>query len=202
MSREHPCTIEFWRGRLPHWEVVDGVYFITIHIAGAIPGAAAARIQAIRRNSTKQQCSSWQRIPWIKIHDEMERWGELKSSVGALTNPQIAEFIMHSIEFRKINGIWTVHEFVIRPTHIHFVIGEISEGIQKSLESFKMRIGRFALRLLGSKTRRFWQREWFDHWIRSPEEFKGICNYIRQNPTRARLVTNWQDWPYGSWSHK
>jgi hypothetical protein len=32
-----PETIDFWVGRLPHWEVVDGRYFVTIHLAGAIP---------------------------------------------------------------------------------------------------------------------------------------------------------------------
>jgi len=27
-----PKTIAFWNGRLPHWEVEDGRYFVTIHL--------------------------------------------------------------------------------------------------------------------------------------------------------------------------
>src|SRR5437588_608980 len=29
----NPETISFWHGRLPHWEVVGGRYFVTIHLA-------------------------------------------------------------------------------------------------------------------------------------------------------------------------
>ncbi len=40
----NPETIDFWVGRLPHWEVVDGRYFVTIHLSGAIPEAGHHRI--------------------------------------------------------------------------------------------------------------------------------------------------------------
>ena len=39
-----PETISFWRKQLPHWEVVDGLYFVTIHVCGAI-GAALCNVK-------------------------------------------------------------------------------------------------------------------------------------------------------------
>ena len=40
MSRK-PETIAFWRGRLPHWEVAEGRYFVTIHLAGAMDASGS-----------------------------------------------------------------------------------------------------------------------------------------------------------------
>jgi hypothetical protein len=48
MTRK-PRTISFWHGRLPHWEVEDGRYFITLHLAGAIPHAGRLRLQQISK---------------------------------------------------------------------------------------------------------------------------------------------------------
>ena len=42
-----PETIDFWGGDLPHWEVVDGRYFVTIHLRGAIPQAGFRRIREL-----------------------------------------------------------------------------------------------------------------------------------------------------------
>ena len=41
-----PETVAFWRDRLPHWEVADGRYFVTLHLAGAIPAEGQERIHA------------------------------------------------------------------------------------------------------------------------------------------------------------
>ena len=41
-----------------------------------------------------------------------------------------------------------------------------------------------------------WQRDFFDHRIRSWESAQEKATYIRMNPVRAGLVTNPKDWPY------
>ncbi len=41
-----PKTIRFWRGRLPHWEVEAGRYFLTVRLKGAIPIEGQERIRA------------------------------------------------------------------------------------------------------------------------------------------------------------
>jgi hypothetical protein len=65
--------------------------------------------------------------------------------------------------------------------------------------SFKQRTGRCALAWLVNPPTRFWQREWFDHWSRSPQEDERIITYIRRNPMKAGLVKHYTDWPFGSW---
>jgi hypothetical protein len=41
-----------------------------------------------------------------------------------------------------------------------------------------------------------WQRGFFDHILRSEESYRQKWNYVRDNPVRAGLVANANDWPY------
>jgi REP element-mobilizing transposase RayT len=41
-----------------------------------------------------------------------------------------------------------------------------------------------------------WQREFFDHVLRSEESHAEKWNYVRDNPVRAGLVTSSDHWPY------
>jgi REP element-mobilizing transposase RayT len=41
-----------------------------------------------------------------------------------------------------------------------------------------------------------WQPGFFDHLIRNDESYGEKWNYVRENPVRAGLVTNADDWPY------
>jgi len=41
-----------------------------------------------------------------------------------------------------------------------------------------------------------WQREFFDHVLRSCESYAEKWNYVRDNPVRDGLVSSADDWPY------
>jgi putative transposase len=41
-----------------------------------------------------------------------------------------------------------------------------------------------------------WQREFFDHVLRSNESYAEKWNYVRENPVRAGLVKSADDWSY------
>jgi REP element-mobilizing transposase RayT len=68
----------------------------------------------------------------------------------------------------------------------------IYEGhsLSKVLHAWKSFSATKANRLL-RRSGEFWQREYYDHLIRSEEEFYRIVNYIADNPNRAGL-RNWQ----------
>ena len=71
-----PETIDFWYGNLPHWEVSDGRYFVTIHLAGAIPPEGrdrihkmAAEAERLSRDDTEGRLNVHRRV-----FAEMEAW--------------------------------------------------------------------------------------------------------------------------------
>jgi len=41
-----------------------------------------------------------------------------------------------------------------------------------------------------------WQREFFDHLIRSNESYDQKWQYVVENPIRAGLATKASDWPW------
>jgi REP-associated tyrosine transposase len=41
-----------------------------------------------------------------------------------------------------------------------------------------------------------WQPGFFDHILRSGESYAEKWNYVRENPVRAGVVKNADDWPY------
>ena len=41
-----------------------------------------------------------------------------------------------------------------------------------------------------------WQKQFFDHLLRSDESYDGEWTYVRENPVRAGLVAKHEDWPY------
>ena len=71
-----PRTTAFWVGRLPHWEVEDGRYFVTIHLAGAIP--AQGRLRLMRLSKQARAIEDKPPPAWLSlqraIFREMERW--------------------------------------------------------------------------------------------------------------------------------
>jgi hypothetical protein len=197
-----PETIAFWRGRLPHWEVVDGRYFVTIHLAGAIPQQGQDRIHALLAEYDKlSQHDSVGRLQLQRrIYAEMESWLDRAEYVTHLRQPDVAKMIVESIHFRH-GRTWNMLEYVVMPSHLHLFFEMLDFGLKRALEQFKRWTGHQAAKLLGCDGERFWQDEWFDHWSRSDEEDEKIVTYMRQNPEKAKLVQEYHAWPYGSWNN-
>jgi putative transposase len=202
-----PETISFWQGRLPHWEVVDGRYFVTIHLSGAIPAAGKQRIREISQELQKLQelQELWRSNDEARlrvqrqIFGEMERWLDKAQCNTYLQNPRMAEMMVEAIHHRSQAGIWHMFEYVVMPNHAHLFFELRSGSLKEVLEGFKEWTGRQAGKVLDLRGKRFWQKEWFDHWSRSDEEDERIVEYIRQNPVKAALVAEYRQWPYGSW---
>jgi REP element-mobilizing transposase RayT len=51
-------------------------------------------------------------------------------------------------------------------------------------------------RTTSTATAPIWQREFFDHLLRSEESYDQKWNYVRENPVRARLTQRAYEWPW------
>jgi REP element-mobilizing transposase RayT len=197
-----PKTIAFWVGRLPHWEVEDGKYFVTIHVAGAIPKMGRERLKCLSEEASKAHNESPSKYLALQraIFREMEKWLDRAQWNPKLKSPLLANMLIESIEHRCRRNIWQIDEYVIMPTHLH-LFGRFAEGeLKKTLEDFKRWTGRQAAAITGVEPQRFWQREWFDHWSRSEEKDDKIISYIRNNPVKAGLAPTPSKWPFSSLS--
>jgi putative transposase len=139
----------------------------------------------------------------------MERWLDQAITNPLLTQPDVANVLADAIGHRQQAGDWNVFEFVIMPTHVHLFCEIGHRGLKNVMEDFKRWTAHRAMPLIDNlapiksrKEPRLWQREWFDHWSRSDEEDDRIVRYIRRNPEAAKLVSHWEQWRFGSWSHR
>ena len=102
-------------------------------------------------------------------------------------------FREHAIQQESI-GIG-VGRYVIMPDHIHFFV-RIGTGqmLGESVKQLKQAVTK-ALRITQPEIR-VWQPGFFDHLLRSSESYGQKWAYVRDNPVRAGLVANAEDWPY------
>jgi REP element-mobilizing transposase RayT len=184
-----PQTTGFWYGRLPHWEVEDGRYFVTIHLRGAIPKQGEERI-AQQAEELKSRIVSQTTDTGLSlmrtIFSEMEEWLDQSKLNALLNNPDVANMVVEAIQHRIRMVRWTVYEIVVMPSHVHLFLSVVNGTLKESLEDFKRWTGHQAARLIALPDGRFWQDEWFGHWSRSAEQDEQIARYIRQNPLEGR----------------
>ena len=55
-----------------------------------------------------------------------------------------------------------------------------------------------ANRMPGRTGEPFWQRESYDHWVRSQAEWRRIAAYIENNPVKARVVSQAEEYRWAS----
>ena len=109
-----------------------------------------------------------------------------------LTQPESAAFICDSFFYRQKLGQWHVHYLLLMPDHLHTLL---SFGTQRTMKQVISNWKHFA----SSQMKIAWQRDFFDHRIRSENSFADKWEYIRQNPVRKGLIDHVDEWPY-SWT--
>jgi len=92
---------------------------------------------------------------------------------------------------------WLVGRYVIMPDHVHFFAAPRGDEA-KSLSIFVGGWKRWTKRLVREAgLKEFsWQREFFDHLMRSEESYEEKWEYVRANPVRAELVAAPEEWPF------
>ena len=92
---------------------------------------------------------------------------------------------------------WIVGRYVLMPDHVHFFCAAKRDDfrLETSIGKWKEWVAKYANGRLGIATP-LWQKEFFDHLLRSGESYEEKWNYVRQNPVRAGLVRCAEDWPY------
>jgi putative transposase len=85
-----------------------------------------------------------------------------------------------------------IGRYVIMPDHIHlFVRGRDDFLLQQWTRVLKRSLSKAI-----SAGAPHWQKGFFDHLIRHSESYSKKWEYVRQNPVRARLVKEPDDWPW------
>ena len=100
----------------------------------------------------------------------------------------------------KLHG-WKIGHYVVMPDHVHFfaTATDKAKTLSGFLNKWKEWTCKKILRMIPTlklESNHLWQKEFFDYVIRSHEKYYEKCMYIYNNPVRAGLITENEEWPY------
>ncbi|MCR4665133.1 MAG: N-6 DNA methylase [Paludibacteraceae bacterium] len=84
----------------------------------------------------------------------------------------------------------------IMPNHVHVLIEVLpNNSLTAIMHSWRSYTAHEANKIL-ERTGEFWQKEYFDRYIRNAQHFRDTVDYIDNNPVNAGLVATPEDWQW------
>ena len=115
-----------------------------------------------------------------------------------LADPRIAQIVSEALFHGEgVRRAYDLLAWVIMPDHVHIII-QPKQKLSEIMRWLKSPTANRANDVLGRAGRPFWQREYFDRWIRSDEQLASAIAYVEDNPVRAGLVACSEDWKWSS----
>jgi len=173
------------RGELPHLYKPGSYYFVTFRLADAV-------LTRKRRDQSPSYYGAIDPRDLLSDYDPPITLGSCalgNSNVASMTQ----QAILHFNETRYQLVAWC-----IMPNHVHVVFspvdGHCPSDILRSWKGFTARAANKILKINGT----FWERESFDHLIRTADSVERFADYVENNPVEAGLCDKPSEWLYSS----
>ena len=206
-------NIQIYRRNLPHIHPYDAIFFITFRLYDTIPQRKLKEFlkrRVIRLKEIKNLSSSVYSIKKYEIEKrffaDYDGWLDKCSTKRSwLEIAGIANIVarkIHSLDTKNYHLI----AYCIMPNHVHLLLKLIHKDNinHKKTNTYPLAD---ALRLIKGSTARkcnlilkrngpFWHHESYDHVVRNEKELNRIIKYILNNPFKAGLAKNRNDWKH------
>jgi putative transposase len=179
--------------RLPHWQQVGAVYFVTFRLGDAVPYRLHTQWEYDRKAWLCYHPEPWA-LEIKREYDErfsrvMEDWLDAGLGSCLLRQPSCAKLVAETLEYFE-NVRVTMISYVVMPNHVHALFVQNPEWtLEKIMQSWK-RFSAREINKLRERAGKFWQRDYFDRLVRDEQHFANCVRYIRRNPQKARLNPN------------
>jgi len=203
----------FYRRNLPHIHPAGGVFFVTFRLAGSLPMEVVQRLREEFEEEERRLQERFRGRALLserykiqkKFFGRYDEWlDKMVHGPTWLRQADIAQLLMD--ETRRLDGSrYDLLACCIMPNHVHLLVdfrrfahGDTTghpSALSQALPHVKGRTARYANPKL-ARSGKFWQDESYDHVVRDEAELERIFWYIMNNPVKAGLVSDWQDWPY------
>lgn len=173
-------------GNLPHWRQEGRTYFVTFRTADSLPQTLLQawqkeRQEWLRRNPEPHGFEQKQEY-WKLFPERMQKWLDEGFGECLLAQPELRQIVENAL--MHFDGErYRLHSWVVMPNHVHLVVTPFGKHeLSDILHSWKS----FTAKRINARIGRsgpFWQKESFDHIVRSPEALVRIDAYIYSNPS-------------------
>ncbi|MGD0745245.1 MAG: hypothetical protein ABSA45_08830 [Verrucomicrobiota bacterium] len=110
--------------------------------------------------------------------------------LSQLAADKIAAALFETVRHRQEEGLWWPHVFLLMPDHVHALISFPPSG--KPIKLVVSQWKEWTAKTVGIG----WQRDFFEHRLRSDESRREKSDYILANPVRKNLAARPEDWPF------
>lgn len=180
---------------LPHWQCTHSVYHISFRLADSVPlyirekwMNERERLVEVAREHGDPFNEIEKRLSYL-YSERIERYLDVGYGECYLRNGEIAQVVYKTlVHFDKIR--YNLHAWCIMPNHVHVIVEMIGNfDLSKIVHSWKSYSAHEANKILG-RSGAFWQRDAYNHIIRSRKEYEFQIQYVWKNPEKACLK-NW-----------
>ncbi|WP_028457510.1 transposase [Chloroflexus sp. Y-396-1] len=204
-----------YRRNLPHIHPSGAIFFVTFRLAGSLPVEVIERLREEFKEEERRlsDCFSGAALRSERYNVQKKFFGRYDKWLDRMAHgptwlrqAEIAQLVMD--EIRRLDGShYDLLACCIMPNHVHLLV-DMARGddanhdktghpsvLSQALHLLKGSTARYTNQKLG-RSGKFWQDESYDHVVRDEAELERIFWYIVNNPVKAGLVSDWQDWPY------
>ena len=212
---------QYYRQRLPHFQPIGAIFFITFRLADSIPYKTIVNLKENFRLQKKEiekiqdktirekklyylkrsYFNKYEKLLHVYLHGP--HW---------LSENLIAQIIADQL-YKYDKKLYSLIAFTIMSNHVHIVLDttiqlrninptsddEIKNfvNLDKILKLIKGSSARFSNTEL-NREGQFWEKESFDVLVRNERMLQNVISYILHNPVKAGLVDKWEDykWTY------
>jgi type I restriction enzyme R subunit/putative DNA methylase len=194
------------RGYLPHCDFPGLVQFITFRLADSMSASRPREWEHLLRIENVREKR-------MKLEEYLDR------GVGecSLRRHKIAEFAATSL-LHFHGKLYELLAWCLMPNHVHVLVRVRTAPLWKIVQGWKKASGAKSLKILREEPRSpdrpdsklanapigrsalqsFWQREYWDTFMRDAEQQRKAIRYIENNPVKAKLCRAPQDWLFSS----
>jgi REP element-mobilizing transposase RayT len=180
------------RGNLPHWRQTNVTCFVTTGLADSMPQEKLREWQT-RRDAWLaahglQKPTDIHQLPEDQQHEfhatftkDWHQWLDSGYGECQLRRPEVRDILI-----RRLLAESSLDAWVIMPNHLHALFAPEHQTLGDVLQSWKGGSAFEINRLLG-RSGPLWQKEPYDHIVRSEAQFHHYRRYIAENPIKAGL---------------
>lgn len=182
----------FFRRNLPHLHPSESTFFITYRLHGTIPLSELKKIRPLPGANAEE--GEFLKDGFFESYDALLH--KNLANIKYLLIDEIADLnkkALHYYDTKEYDLIC----YCLMSNHVHVVL-KLRDGtkiLSSIMHSIKRHTARESNKIL-NKHGKFWQEESYDRYIRNERELKNTVEYVLNNPVKAGLVDNWEDWPH------
>jgi type I restriction enzyme R subunit len=173
-------------GNLPHRRQEGVTYFVTFRLADSLPQAKLAQWQREREDWVRSHPEPWDSSSRSAYHRlftaRIEAWFDAGYGACILARPGVRAEIVRALQHFDGQRYW-LDSWIVVPNHVHVLVTPSPDDMLSDiLHSWKSYSAHALKALSPGRCRRLWQKESFDHIVRSADHLQRFREYIARNP--------------------